>query len=204
MSDVRAAKSALRATLRGRRAALDPAKRAAASAAVCAHLRASDAYRRASTLLVYRALPGEVDLTALIEDAHASGRSLALPRVVGAELVLHAWPVVHGWLADVPGGGSFGIREPDPAWPVLQPDRIALACVPGVAFDAHGGRLGRGGGYYDRLLGHASRPFAVGVCFAFQRVEAVPLEPHDRHVDAVVDEDGWTDPTRPFPLDARA
>ncbi len=144
-------------------------------------------------MLVYNALRGEVDLTELIDAVHASGRTVVLPRVSGADLVLHAWPTdpANGLLVEVAGTGPFGIREPDPAWPVMKPDRVALALVPGVAFDAAGGRLGRGGGYYDRLLAGSHRPVSIGVCFGFQLVPAVPMEAHDARVDAVVSERGW-------------
>jgi 5-formyltetrahydrofolate cyclo-ligase len=192
-ADVRAAKRALRADIRTRRADLSPEASARASAAICAHLRACDAYARAGSILVYDPLRGEVDLGALIADAHRSGRTVVLPRVADASLVLHAWPVdrATGQLVALAGNGPFGIREPDPAWPILAPERVALALVPGVAFDAAGGRLGRGGGYYDRLLTRTPRPVAIGVCFAFQQVPAVPMEAHDVRVDAVISERGW-------------
>ena len=65
---------------------------------------------------------------------------------------------------------------------------IDLLLIPGLAFDVRGGRLGRGGGYYDRLL--ATRAgggaVAIGVCFEFQRVNRLPLAPHDALVDGII------------------
>lgn len=82
--------------------------------------------------------------------------------------------------------GHYGIREPiDPVF--LPLEAIDVMIIPGVAFDARGNRLGRGGGYYDRLLA-AFDGFTAGVAFAFQLVPCVPTEPHDRSVQVVVTE----------------
>ncbi len=82
--------------------------------------------------------------------------------------------------------GHFGIREP------LSPTRcsmntIGLIAIPGVAFDRTGGRLGRGGGYYDRLLEEFSG-FSAAIAFDFQLLQKVPCEPHDQPVNAIVTE----------------
>jgi 5-formyltetrahydrofolate cyclo-ligase len=81
--------------------------------------------------------------------------------------------------------GAFGLLEPDPAWPVVGHHAVELWVVPGVGFDRAGGRLGRGGGYYDAALASSAAP-SIGVCFAAQLVDVVPSEPHDRPVRRVV------------------
>jgi 5-formyltetrahydrofolate cyclo-ligase len=189
---VSAEKRALRAHMAQLRRALPEPERAAASAAIVAHVRASEAWRAARIVLLYAAIPGEVDLGALIAAARAEGRTVALPRVVasaeGPRLELHAWPPSAQLVP-----GTFGIGEPAPDWPVVAREDLDLGLIPGVAFDAAGGRLGRGGGYYDRLLaGRGARPRMVGVGFAFQRVQRVPCEAHDARVDALVTEEGDT------------
>lgn len=112
------------------------------------------------------------------------GWTIGLPRVADGGLEFHR---VLRWDALV--AGALGNREP-----VVEPGSMlaegAVALVPGLAFDADGGRLGRGGGYYDRFLA-GFRGRTVGVCFACQIVDAVPREPHDVLVDAVLTEDGW-------------
>ena len=65
-------------------------------------------------------------------------------------------------------------------------DKIDLALVPGMAFDAAGHRLGRGKGYYDRFLGEHPHIYKIGVCFPFQRVAEVPSEAHDVVMDEVI------------------
>jgi 5-formyltetrahydrofolate cyclo-ligase len=136
---------------------------------------------------------------------------VALPRVEGEKLIFHrvVWEATDASARrPYPGGdgapppsdffsnlerGAHGTREPaaDAATRVSL-EEAAAVFVPGVAFDKGGARLGRGGGFYDRLLAHprfAARRIAV--CFACQLVERVPVEPHDAEVDEIVTEDGW-------------
>lgn len=112
-------------------------------------------------VLAYDAGAGEVDL----------GPLLGAWRSEGVEVVL-------------PAAAPNAVLPVSPAWP-------DLIMVPGVAFDPGGGRLGRGGGWYDQLLGDPSRQaLAVGVAFAAQIVRSVPCEEHDVRVDLVVTERG--------------
>jgi 5-formyltetrahydrofolate cyclo-ligase len=82
--------------------------------------------------------------------------------------------------------GLFGIREPLAHWPSVEPQALL---VPLLAFDAHGHRLGYGGGFYDRTLA-ALKACAIGIAFVGQEVTALPHEPHDRPLDAVLTEAG--------------
>ena len=96
--------------------------------------------------------------------------------------------------------GHFGIMEPDPAsHPQVSVEKIDAFLCPGLAFDASGTRLGRGGGFYDRALGKA-RPDAgrIGVCFSLQMAETLPCESHDIVMESLVSEDGVR-PARPNP-----
>ena len=137
--------------------------------------------RACVTIAVFAALPGEVDLTELV--ARHPDRRWVYPRVAGNELTFHA--------VDRPRRGTDRRRirrpraVPDPA-PVTI-DRIDAFLCPGLAFDVHGGRLGRGRGYYDRMLAGA-RPGAlkIGVCFARQMVPDTYPEPHDVRMDVVI------------------
>lgn len=89
--------------------------------------------------------------------------------------------------------GQFGVREPvfDQAR-IIPPDTFDLVFVPGAAFTANGDRLGRGGGFYDRLLSSPGfRAFKVGVCFERQVIPEIPMETHDQRVHRVVTESGW-------------
>ncbi len=89
--------------------------------------------------------------------------------------------------------GVYGIMEPDPEKAEeADVSLLEAVVVPGVAFDRHGGRMGYGGGFYDRFLAGLDRlPFLVGVGFSMQVVEHVPLEPHDIRLDGIVTEKGY-------------
>ena len=81
--------------------------------------------------------------------------------------------------------GNYGIYEPDPARSQQVPEQqIDFIVVPGLAFDRLGGRLGRGAGYYDRLLSRTSA-FKAGFAFVEQLVQTVPMEPFDVKMDCV-------------------
>jgi len=130
---------------------------------------------------VFAALPGEVDLSEWI--ARHPERCWVYPRVAGATLTLHAVGDPAAELA----AGTHGIREPSPALPQIAVERIDAFLCPGLAFDLHGGRLGRGRGYYDRLLADA-RPDAlkIGVCASYQIVPDTFAQPHDVRMDRVI------------------
>lgn len=91
-------------------------------------------------------------------------------------------------LADGVAIGAFGVREPVQYEGVkgYWPAQVQLVLAPGLAFDRQGGRLGYGGGWYDRILGEV--PLSIGACFDYQLVPAVPCEAHDRTVGAIVTE----------------
>ena len=117
----------------------------------------------------------------------AAGKNVFLPVVDGDFLRIRRFS---GRAALTPGE-SYAIPEPVEGSEEVRISDIDLVVVPGVAFDMDGGRMGRGKGFYDRLLAGASDcsqggPYKVGVCFDFQVVDAVPREAHDMLMDAVV------------------
>jgi 5-formyltetrahydrofolate cyclo-ligase len=133
------------------------------------------------TLAIYSALPGEVDLSPVV--IRHPDRTWLYPRVTGDSLTLHA--------VDDPASqlliGSFGIREPAPELPAAAIASADAIICPGLAFDHSGGRLGRGRGFYDRLLANI-RPgcLKVGICHPFQIVPDTFPEPHDIPMDLVI------------------
>ena len=173
------AKRALRRERLAARRAVPADVRAARDAAVVATLRSLPEVAAARGLLLYAALPGEPDLAALLA-APPPGATVLLPRVEGDEVV--AVPHRPG---DALAAGARGVREPTGA---AAPDAdVDVVVLPGVAFDADGWRLGRGGGHYDRLLARlAGRAVTVGVADEDAVVAAVPREAHDRPVDVLV------------------
>lgn len=147
------------------------------SQAICAHLEECPEFQAAGTIMLYSALPDEVQTQALLEKWRRTKR-IILPTVVGDDIV----PVE---LAEDTAFavGDFNILEPQ-----NEPyeGSFDLMVVPGMAFDDAGNRLGRGRGYYDRFLcKHLSVP-RIGICFDFQRVPSVPVEPTDIRMDRVI------------------
>jgi 5-formyltetrahydrofolate cyclo-ligase len=186
-------KAAVRSLARQRRRALSTEDRRRRSAAAAAQLLGMREVRAARSIGLYVALADEVDPAPAAAALLAEGARLLLPRVDAARSVIE--------FVEVDDLGSLrpgfrGVLEP--VGVARHPPELDLLVVPGVAFDARGGRLGQGGGHYDRLLASLDQgTLLIGLAFACQVVEEVPREPHDRSVHAVVTEDGvrWAVPT---------
>lgn len=180
------AKTGLRSQVLASRAGLPVAERAAASAVIRSRLEDLPELRGTRAVLGYAAFSAEVDLDPWLEQLIAAGVGVFLPWVDGERLGIARVDDLHADL--VPGWR--GVREPRaigrrPA----RPDRLKAVVTPGVAFDRAGGRLGYGGGHFDRLLAElATSTPVVGVAFERQIIQSVPVEPHDRPVDVVVTE----------------
>ncbi len=191
--DIQAAKKALRREIKRRIEAMGAEERARASGRVREIVSGLDEYRKARSILFYHALPDEVDLGMLIEETISSGREALLPVTDTAGRKLRIVPVADP-VRDL-RDGAMGILEPREGLPLGRAEALDLILVPGRAFDSLGGRLGRGGGYYDGFLSQlkparSGGPFKLGVGFARQLVESVPVQVRDVMLDAVVTEDG--------------
>lgn len=149
------------------------------SAEILAALEAHPAFRAASTVLLYHSLKDEVDTHEFIRKWSRKKRIL-LPVVVGDDLELRIYTGPKDMAI-----GAYGIDEPTGE---LFTDYAAIdfIAVPGVAFDRSGNRLGRGKGYYDRLLPRIPSAYKAGICFPYQLVEEVPAEPFDIRMDEVI------------------
>lgn len=177
------AKRALRRHQRALRAALDPGDRMAWSSAVTQHVTGSSAWAGARVVAGFHSMGAEIDTRALLAAGWASGRVVALPVVEPGVRVLRFRAVTR----DTPLRRSrFGVLEPGPDAPAVTPD---LVLVPGLAWDARGGRLGYGGGYYDHTLAVLDARRLM-LAFAVQRVHQVPMGPWDQRMHAVVTESG--------------
>ena len=171
------AKAALRREVRARVARLTPEQRGEAADQFFQRVTTWSVWREARTVLLTWSLPDELSATGLIAAALAEGRRVALPGFDAASGQYVAYEVNHHEQDLVPG--KFGIREPHPDLLKVFLTELDLVIVPGVAFDATGNRLGRGRGFYDRLLGEASGADFCGIGFDEQIVSRVPVEPHD-------------------------
>lgn len=146
---------------------------------------------QASTrVLLYLALPYELDVRAALDWFIGQGKIVAVPRFCSTSGEYEAASIAS---VEQLVPGQFGILEPPPSAPVLPLNSLDLILVPGLAFDPAGRRLGRGKGYYDRLLARA-RGVKCGVCFDFQVLEELPAEPHDINMDFILTPTRWLAP----------
>ncbi len=177
MIDKHELRAAMRAT-RKRLAGLDPE----------ASLRAAEHVADlppGETVAVYRAIGSELDAEALSLTLARAGRSLCLPVVIqrDAPMVFRRWSPGEPLELD-----EAGVPAPFPLAATVTPDLIV---TPLLAFDAHGGRLGQGGGYYDRTFAALPDVLRIGLAFAGQELEKLPLEPHDIRLHGVLTESGY-------------
>ncbi len=179
-------KASLRRCLLARRAALTPPEVAQKSAVIAQRVCTMSMFQTSRTLMLYLALPHEVQTAPIIAQARQQGKRLVVPVIRERQLVAVVLPPHPEQLRR----GPYGILEPRDVQPVVSPLEIDGVYVPGVAFDRHGGRLGFGKGYYDRFL--AQLPALVPTCglaFHCQLVSCIPTEPSDVLVHYVVTEE---------------
>lgn len=178
-------KKALRTFIRKKERTLDPAYKAESSAAICRHLIEHPAYRAANVVMAFVGTEHEIDTTALLLDALARGKTLCVPRCrEGHQMDL----CVIVSLDDLEPG-AYGILEPKKHCPTVTAGQIDFAVIPCLSFDRTGGRLGQGGGYYDRFLS-ALRCESVLICREALTVAHVPCEAHDLRCTLLATENG--------------
>ena len=174
------------------------ARRMAAGRALAAALTSHPRWHAWRCLLGFAATGREPATAPALAAAYAHGLVVGLPRVAGKLLHYHRVVPAGASAERLPAGlrrGYRGVAEPAPDAPLLDLDRLppeVAVLVPGAAFDRAGGRLGWGGGHYDRtlaaLLRSCGSALLVGVCFSGQLIDSVPRAGHDLPVDLVVTE----------------
>ena len=172
-------KEDIRSHVKARKAMLTDAERRLDADSVFAVLENSVAFMMADNILLYHSLPDELSTHAFIEKWH-DRKHFFLPRVNGVNLDI--LPYNRSTLSL----GAFHIEEPE-GDDVTDISEIELIVVPGIAYDRHGNRVGRGKGYYDRLLA-STRATKIGVGYDFQLVDEIDAEPHDVVMDLIVTE----------------
>lgn len=173
-------KQELRKTIRARKRAMTPEEIQTRSGALCRKFLETDAYRQAKTIYGYLPYNQEVRTWAILEQALADGKKVAVPKVYGEEMRF----LYLEDLTQVEKGYS-GIPEPIADEPVAE-DETALVLMPGLAFDPQGHRIGYGGGFYDKFLSREPNHPTVALCYEFQMVEHLETEEFDIPVDVVI------------------
>lgn len=136
-------------------------------------------FQNAKTVLLYHSLPDEVYTHDFIRKWYTHKRIL-LPVVTGNTLELYTYTGPEKMQT-----GAYGIAEPTEG-KFSNFKEIDLAIIPGMAFDRRGNRLGRGKGYYDRLLPFLAGTYKLGVCFPYQLLESIPTENFDVRMNEVI------------------
>lgn len=173
-------KQALRKEIRAAKNAVPFFEKCRRSETVMAQVEQLARFREALTVLLYWSMDDEVQTHDFVERWYSS-KCILLPCVEGDDLVLRQYTGPECLKA----GEQFGIGEP--TGPVFTDmEKVEMIVVPGVAFDKRGNRMGRGRGFYDRLLKRTPNAYKVGVAFDFQMVESVPVEPFDVAMDEVI------------------
>ena len=140
----------------------------------------TDAYKKATAIYGYLSYNQEVRTEAILVQALADGKRVAVPKVFGDEML---FIYISGM--DQVAPGYKGIPEPVEDAPVAD-DPNALVLMPGIAFDKNGGRIGYGGGFYDKFLAKEPDHKTVALCYDFQIVEDLPVEEFDIPVNMVI------------------
>jgi 5-formyltetrahydrofolate cyclo-ligase len=186
-SPIESDKTLLRQQVRARLRALSAEQLRADSQQVCERLFTLPVWKRARIVLLFAPLPDEPDILPVISTALKEGKEVSLPKLDSAGFGYDASPIKS--LEDL-SPGKFGILEPRDTTTAMALNRLDLVLVPGVAFDPRGGRLGRGKGYYDRLLA-AVNGTKCGVAFDEQIVDAVPVGPMDVRLNCILTPTRW-------------
>lgn len=180
-------RTALRTNILAARNSLPAAERQRKNRAITERLLALPEFARARSIFAYVSFRSEVETLDLIAHCLKNGRAVSVPLTLPAEhrLLAHAITDMSQDLTP----GYCGIPEPLATLPLVDPASIEVVVIPGSVFDTRGGRLGYGGGYYDRFL-HSASPQAlrIGLAFDLQVVKAVPLENHDQQLDYLITE----------------
>lgn len=172
----------------GKRDAIGEREHWEASRIIFGKVQSLAEYLRADVVLAYSGFGSELQTGPFLRSVLEDGKRLVLPRVNREDGDLDLYKVVD--LAQDLEPGTWGISEPKAVpGPAVSLDVVDFALIPGVAFDARGGRLGHGAGYYDRLLGSVNdRPPLVAGAFGVQMVGEVPTYWHDIVMDRILTE----------------
>ena len=172
-------KRQIRQEIKHRKQGITPDERERLSRQICRAIESLPGFERVVHLMLYHALPDEVDTRPLLSK-WARDKQLYLPIVDGDDLIVA--PYAGGDMKQ----GAFHIWEPTDTT-AIDPARLEWIVVPGVAFDRQMNRLGRGKGFYDRLL-QQTPARKIGICYGLQLVDEIPTEPHDMKMDLIITE----------------
>jgi len=178
-------KGRLRKLALSNRDGLSPEYRAEAGRKIAEKLLEQKIVADADLIMCYMSFRSEVPTAEIVEKLSARGKKLCFPLCEKGGIMQAYHPIdENSWQK-----GMMGISEPLPEKSELvQPEDIELIICPMVAFDSDKGRMGYGGGYYDRYIPRCKNAACIGIAFEGQKMDAVPTDPHDRKMDMIITE----------------
>lgn len=180
-------KKDLRREILSRRCLLPSHWVAVQSAQTVSRVAAWEPFHKASTVMLYLAMPGEPQMDNLIRMALEAGKRVCVP-ALGNQYGHMEAAAIKGFHDLVIG--KMGLRMPDLSQTtVIDPATIDFVLVPGVAFDPSGNRLGMGAGYYDRFLSRTVLAVTAGLAWEFQFLPCLEVDDHDIPVHYVISEE---------------
>jgi 5-formyltetrahydrofolate cyclo-ligase len=189
-------RTTLRTRILAARDTLSAEERRQKSRLITERILALPEFSAARSVFAYVSFRSEVETLPLIAHCLKKGATVSVPLTLPAEHRLLAYAITDPSRDLAPG--YYGIPEPAEALPLVDPGTIEVVVTPGSVFDIHGGRLGYGGGFYDRFLQSAApQALRIGLAFDLQVVAAVPLKSHDQPLDYLITE------TRTIPLERK-
>lgn len=154
------------------------------SAVIQKRLLELSAYKESESIGIYAGINNEVSTAILFDQAVKAGKKVLFPRIRKEEKELEFVPVQRMEELEL---GPFGILSPPYKEGIVELSEFLV--IPGVAYDLKGGRLGYGGGFYDRYLQKLTKkPFIAALAYEFQVLDEIPMHPHDVRVDAIITE----------------
>lgn len=144
----------------------------------------SDEYKKAKTIFIYASFEGEVDTHRIIKHALGNGKYICVPKILSKKEGMKAVKIDSFKELKL---SPYKILEPENFNKAIDEKEIDLILMPGVAFDRKGGRVGYGGGFYDRFLDKIKKDaFKIALAYDFQILEEVPMSEHDKKIDGII------------------
>ena len=144
----------------------------------------SEDYRKSKNLFIFVSFRTEVDTHRIIKKALKDGKNVSVPKIISREKGMIAVKINHFHELK---SGAYGILEPEDINLRMEESAIDLSYIPGLAFDRAGGRIGYGGGYYDRFLKMTRKDSKkIALAYSFQILDCIPKEKHDILMDRII------------------
>lgn len=144
----------------------------------------SEYYKNAKTIFIFISFNDEVDTLRIIKKSLEDGKMVCVPKVISKEEGMVAVRIND--FKDMTLS-NYGILEPKDTTNIVKENLVDLTFVPGLAFDKKGGRVGYGGGFYDRFMKNMKKDSKkIGLAYSFQVLDEVPMEKHDLFIDGII------------------